>query len=589
MRGLTALSRAGALAGLLALLGALPWLSGRSPEYTVLRARYADREATPEALASVRAELGLARGPLATTTEWWGGVVRGDLGRSWISGAEVGPGVLDALAVSLTLMAWAAVVALVVAALLVAPAVRRGLRGRASAGSGAGAAALTALPEFLLALLLLVVGAVWLGWFPPYGWSGLSSVVLPALALGVPAGGLLGRVTAESVTAVFAERWLRTWRAADWTDRETTLAVLRRALPSVLPQAGLVVVGLTGGAVAVEEVFAVPGLGRATLGAASAQDLPALQAGVLALLGLAVLVGLLAAAARRALLGPALRAGVLQVPAPVVVRRRGERALPLACAAALATVVLVGLLRDPYASDHARLAPPSWSLPLGADASGRDLLARVAHGAVTTVGTAVVVTACCLAVGLLVGLAPRLSVGPVEVANAAPPVVVGIVVASVSGPSLAGAAAAVLLVSWAPLAAHTAALVVESRAQPHVAVLPTLGVGRARVVWRHLLPTVAGPVARHAALRLPAVVLALAGLGFLGLGPARPSPEWGLLLADGAPYVERAPWAVGAPALALVLVGVLAVSGGAVVRRRDHDRGSPSDVNAFKSEIASVP
>jgi peptide/nickel transport system permease protein len=59
---------------------------------------------------------------------------------------------------------------------------------------------------------------------------------------------------------------------------------------------------------------------------------------------------------------------------------------------------------------------------------------------------------------------------------------------------------------------------------------------------------------------LPGVALALAALGFLGLGPQQPSPDWGLILAEGIGYVERAPWAVLAPASALVLASVLAVS-----------------------------
>ncbi|RIJ54017.1 ABC transporter permease, partial [Clavibacter lycopersici] len=104
-------SRAVAIAAVVALVGALPWLSGRSPEYTILRARYSDLEATPEALASVRAQLGLDRGPLAVSLDWLAGVVRGDLGTSWISGRPVLPGTLDALGVSLTLMAFAIAVA----------------------------------------------------------------------------------------------------------------------------------------------------------------------------------------------------------------------------------------------------------------------------------------------------------------------------------------------------------------------------------------------------------------------------------------------------------------------------------------------
>ncbi|GAB3258668.1 ABC transporter permease subunit [Alteromonas gracilis] len=561
-----ALSRVAAVTGLVTLVGLLPWLSSRDPAYTVLRARYADREATPEALASVRADLGLDGGPLGLLGDWLAGLLRGDLGTSWVSGTPVGPGMLEALGVSLLLTGAALVVAVMVAAAQVGTALRAGLRGRPAYGSGAVGAALTALPEFLLAVVLLLVGAVWLEWLPPYGWSGPANLVLPALALGLPAGGLLGRLLATAVTATFSERWVATWRLSGWTDRELSTAVLRRAAPSVTGQIALVVVGLTGGAVAVEEVFAVPGIGRATLGAASAQDLPALQAGLLLLLLLALAAGALATAARRLLLGRALTLGALPLPTPTVVVRRRDRLVPAASAALLLLVVAAGLLRDPFTSAHPRLAAPSLTLPFGADASGRDLLARVGHGALTTVGASVGVLAACLVIGLLVGCLPRASVGPVEVANATPPVLAGLIVAGVAGPSLLGAAVAVACVSWAPLAAHTAALVEEARAQPHVRILPALGIGPLAALVRHVLPAVVLPVVRHAALRLPGVVLALASLGFLGLGPNPPSPEWGLLLAEGAPYLERAPWTVLAPATALVLVAVLAVSTSALTR-----------------------
>ena len=222
-------------------------------------------------------------------------------------------------------------------------------------------------------------------------------------------------------------------------------------------------------------------------------------------------------------------------------------------------IVGAGLLRDPFTSAHARLAAPAWSLPFGADASGRDVLARVGHGAVGTLGTALVVVLVCLAVGIAVGLFPLAATGPLEVANAAPPILAGLVVAAVAGPSAHGAAVAVAAVSWAPLAAHAAALAQEARAQPYVQVLPVLGVGKARVMLRHNLPAVARPLLRHAMLRLPGIALALAALGFLGLGPQQPRPEWGLILAEGIGYVERAPWAVLAPASALVLAAVLAV------------------------------
>ncbi|WP_454294440.1 ABC transporter permease subunit [Salana multivorans] len=555
------LSRFLAIAAVVLLLGMLPWLTGNSAEYTVLRARYADLEATPEALAMVRAELGLDRGPFGVFGDWFSGLLRGDAGSSWISNRPVLPGMVEALGVSTTLMAFALGVALVVASLIAAPALRAGLKGRATRGSGVAAVALTALPEFLLASVLLIVGAVWLGWFHPYGWNGPEYAVLPALALGLPAGGLVGRLVGDAVTAVFAEEWITTWRLAGFGNRRITGAVLRRALPSVLSQIGLVMIGLTGGAVAVEQVFAIPGLGRATLGAAASQDIPALQIGILLLLGLAVAAGVVVAALRWVLLGPAPRLGSLPMPEPRLRFRRRQLLVPAISAVLLLAIIVAGLTRDPYASAFGRLETPRLgALPFGADASGRDLLARVGHGAVTTLGVAFCVVLLCLVIGLVLGCFPRAVTGPLEVTNAAPPIIAGLIVAAISGPSTWGAAIAVGLVSWAPLAAHTAALVTEARAQPHIALLPVLGVGKARVMLRHVLPAVIGPVTRHAMLRLPGIALALAALGFLGLGPHPPTPEWGLVLAEGIGYVERAPWTVLAPASALILASVLATS-----------------------------
>jgi peptide/nickel transport system permease protein len=172
----------------------------------------------------------------------------------------------------------------------------------------------------------------------------------------------------------------------------------------------------------------------------------------------------------------------------------------------------------------------------------------------------VVVAAVCLVLGLVIGLFPNVSAGPIEVTNAAPPILAGLIVVAITGPSAAGAAVAVAVVSWAPLASHTAALAAEVKAQPHVKIAPVLGVGRARVTFRYVLPGVVGPVFRHACLRLPGITLALATLGFLGLGPQPPASDWGLVLSEGLPYVERAPLVVLAPTAGLVVLSILAVS-----------------------------
>lgn len=563
-----ALSRAVTLLAVLVLVGLLPWLTDRDPALSILRARSGDQEATPEALAAIRAQLGLDQGQVSYLLHWFGGLLQGDAGTSWISGAPILPGMLKATGVSLTLMGCAILVVVPIVAAFCAPVVRSGLRGEPRRSSGAIAAAFTALPEFLLATLLLVVFAVWLGWFAPYGWTRWQDAVLPAIAMGIPAGGLLGRLFSDALAVTFSERWVATWSVAGFSQPKIVRAIIRRAMPGLLPQVGMVMIGLTGGAVAVEQVFSIPGLGRATLGAASAQDLPALQTGILILLLIAVTLGSLANLSSAALLGPALRTGALPVAMPDTAPSRRALIVPVLAFALLVALVLAGLSRDPFTSAHLRLEAPGLALPLGADGTGRDVLARVAHGAVSTISMAVITTFLALCIGLVAGTAPRLMAGPIEITKATPPVIAGLVVAALMGPSSGGAMIAVLAVGWAPLAAHVAALVTQARAQPHVQMAPLLGVGPLRLALRYILPAVFGPVLRHATLRLPGIALALAALGFLGLGARPPTPEWGLVLAEGMPYLERAPWAVFIPALALVLLAVLAVSLANLERRR---------------------
>ncbi|CAB4892345.1 ABC transporter permease subunit [Rhodococcoides fascians] len=569
----TTVSRLLSVAGVVLLVGMLPWLSDRDPALSILRARSAEQEATPEALTAIRNDLGLDAGPLRTFWNWLTGLASGNPGTSWNTGKPVLPGALEALSVSLTLMGFAMVVALVTAALVVLPSMRAGLRGTPKRTGGSVAAALTSLPEFLLASVLVVVGAVWLS-FPAYGWNGPEYAVLPALALGLPAGGLIGRLLADAVAVTFTEGWVITWTVAGFSRRQIAVAVLRRAVPGLASQVGLIMVAMTGGAVAVEKVFAIPGLGRSTLGDAQSQDLPALQIDILLLLAVSAALGIAAELLRRLLLGSALHEKAMPIPAGVFHPSPRRWIVPIAAASLLAVMVLVGLPRDGQVTTREKFARPSSEFPFGTDASGRDLLARVADGAVRSIGLSLAVTLAALFVGVLLGLIPRATRGLVEVTNAAPPVVTGILIAAIWGPSAGGAAVAVLIVTWAPLAAHTAALVDEARAQPYIAILPTLGAGNGRILFGSIVPGVLPAVFRHAMIRLPGVALALAALGFLGLGPQPPTADWGLILSDGVAAVERAPWVAAAPLASLIALAVLAVSVASATSGRVRTTGS---------------
>ncbi|MFJ8489937.1 ABC transporter permease subunit [Streptomyces sp. NPDC094038] len=558
-------------------IGLLPWLSRTDPALTVLKARSAERAPTPGTLRAVRDQLGLDDGPSAILGRWLGGLLRGDAGRSWVSDTEVLPAVVQALGVSLLLMAGALVVALATAAAVCARTLWLGSRRRLGSRGpgGTGSAVLAALPEFLVASVLASVVGVQLGWLPALGWYGPRWMILPALALGLPAGAVLGRLLDDLLPAAFAEPWALAAAARGVAPASIARQALRRCAPGLLPNLGLFAVGLTGGSVAVEQIFDIPGLGRLTLRAALAQDLPVLQTGTLALVALAAVAALASRLGVRRLTGPALRDGALHSlhrptpPAP--------RVVPLGHGLLLAAVAL-GLPRDPLALDTtARLQAPSWAHPFGTDALGRDVLARVAHGALTTLGTALAVSAAALLTGVLLGLLPRLSGPLVDTVNAVPPVLAALLVTGVAGGGAWTPAVAVAVVAWSPLAVHTSALLRQERATLHLTATRALGAGRGYLLRHELLPAVLPPVVRHALLRLPGIALGLAALGFLGLGAQPPSPEWGLLLAENQPYAERAPWAVLAPAAVLALLGALAVTaaGGIRLPRRKRTPAPP--------------
>lgn len=566
----TVLARLGALVALLTVVGLLPWLSRSDPALTVLRAKSAEQEATPEALDAIRADLGLDAGPLALLGRWAAGLLRGDLGTSWVSSRPVGPSILSGLATSLTLMACALAVALVLAAALCAPTLVRGARGTMREGRPGGAigAILVACPEFLLATVGLIVVGVWLGWLPTSGWSRPEHLVLPAIALGIPAGAMIGRLVGDALPAAFDERWVSLWRSAGVTEGRIARGVLRRALPAVVPQLGMVVVALTGGAVAVETIFAVPGIGRTALGAAKSQDLPLLQGCVLALMCLGLAAGAVGHLARHVMLGTGMRDAALSPPPPSRgPAGRGQYVVPAVLAAVLLAAIVWGLWRDPLTvAVGDKLLSPSWAHPLGTDALGRDVLARLGHGAANTVGAAIAVGAFGFVLSLALGFVPRAASGVADVANAVPAVLAGVLVAAALGPGTAGAAIAVAVVSWPNLTAHAAALTQEARAASYLTAQRAMGASAGWIGLRHVLPEVAGPLARHAVLRLPGIALAIASLGFLGLGTQPPTPEWGLLLEESRAYVEVAPAAALAPAVAIGLLAALTVSSANVTR-----------------------
>jgi peptide/nickel transport system permease protein len=253
--------------------------------------------ASDEAVAAMRTQFGLDRPLVVQYLDWMRGLVTFDLGTSYVSRAPIAPQVADRLQVTLWLVATATVIAALIAIPL---GVLAAVRHRRPSGLAISALSQVgvAVPAFLAGILLITVFAVQLGWLPANGWTPpivdpvmfLSQLVLPALSLGVVQGAVLTRYVRSSVLDVQREDYLRTARAKGLSPMTAIRRHgLRNAAIPVVTVLALQLATLLVGAVVVERVFVLPGLGSLLLDAVSQRDLRIVQ-DVVMLLVVAVLV-----------------------------------------------------------------------------------------------------------------------------------------------------------------------------------------------------------------------------------------------------------------------------------------------------------
>ncbi|MCF7506014.1 ABC transporter permease subunit [Vibrio sp. L3-7] len=551
-------SRIASLIVVVILVGLMPDIAGIDPSQSILRARAGQQHLlTPEALAAVRADLQLDRSASERLIDWIGSAFSGDLGKSWIDGSSVALGIQKTASTSLFLMSSALVMTFVLCGAGLLATLRSWKKGKLGQSYSSLSTVLISLPEYVVASVLILVFSIWLGWLPPYGWQGWQDIWLPSLALALPASGLFSRLLRDSLQRVLNEPWVITWLSANVHSNQIIRFALKRALSSLIPQIAMIVIGLTGGAVAVELIFSIPGIGRMILGAAKAQDLPMLQGGLLVLLLFSIAVSSMSLFIQQLILGHSLKSGKLisSHSSFRFTQSRTKRAVAFSIFSFLIAIVVWAAFRDPYTSQFARLADPSWQAPLGADGIGRDLLARIGSGMVSTFQAGILATFLSLVTGIIMGFNTRFSQGLIEITKGIPYIIAGLLVAGLTGMNPNSALIAIVLVSWAPLAAHCSSLIVEAKAQPYTHLAPLWGTSKLRIFRFYLLPYVLPPLLRHAMLRLPVITLSLTSLSFIGLGAKPPAPEWGLMIAENLPYIERAPLAVMGPIVGLILLG----------------------------------
>jgi ABC-type dipeptide/oligopeptide/nickel transport system permease subunit len=247
----------------------------------------------------------------------------------------------------------------------------------------------------------------------------------------------------------------------------------------------------------------------------------------------------------------------------LLLRHRGFQ-VGAACAVLVAVVTLIGPLvtGDPDVPDYRdQLAAPGAAHLLGTDGAGRDVLARTVSAAGTSLGAALLVftltTVLGLAVGVLAGLAGGLVDTVlnriVDVLLGLPALIITLAIVGALGPGFGNLVLAMSISGWAGLAKLARAHTLGSANRPDVVAARMAGAGTLRVAAGHILPGATTQVLIAATLNIGEIVLALAGLSFLGLGAQPPAAEWGAMLAESRESLAVAPWLLIGPGLGLVL------------------------------------
>lgn len=209
----------------------------------------------------------------------------------------------------------------------------------------------------------------------------------------------------------------------------------------------------------------------------------------------------------------------------------------------------------------ARLQPPSLAHPMGTDQFGRDVLTRVLYGARISLLVGFVSITIAMLVGTAVGAIAAYAGGLVDdilmrfidILMSVPGVVLALAIVAVLEPGLVNIIIALSVIRVSQFARVTRGSVLVVMKQEYISACHVIGVGATRIVLRHILPNILGPIIVLATVRFGNAILAEATLSFLGVGIQPPGASWGVLIADGNESLFIAPWISLFPGLALLL------------------------------------
>ena len=231
-------------------------------------------------------------------------------------------------------------------------------------------------------------------------------------------------------------------------------------------------------------------------------------------------------------------------------------------------LILIGLFApwltpyDPYEQNLGNaLMPPGGEHLLGTDRYGRDMLSRVIMGARSSIFSAVLLVLIITIAGSIVGIICGYHGGKLDsilmrtsdVFLAFPGMVFAIAAAGAFRGGILSAVAALALITWPKYARIARSQVLSIKGRSYIEASKLAGSGVLKIIWKHIIPNIAGPVIVTAVLDIGTMMMEIAGLSFLGLGATPPTAEWGSMMSNGRSMLPTSPWVILAPGFAIFI------------------------------------
>lgn len=454
-----------------------------------------------------------------------------------------------------------------------------------------------AIPNFVVATVLVYFFAYQWGWVSVGFWEGLPTAILPAMTLAGYPTAFVSRLTRSSMLEVLQQDYIRTAAAKGLRERTVVyIHALRNALIPVVTYMGPLIAGILTGSFVIEKVFGVPGLGTFFVTSITNRDYTTIMgvtifySALLIFLNLAVDVCL-------GLIDPRIRmgaGGMIEVrfaetapdeftPLSPEERMGMEFTRPslsywgdawgrlrrdrLALAGGVILLILVLAVAGPWFSPWSYEAqdfmesnePPSLAHWFGTDMFGRDLFVRVLYGARISLAVGFMASFISLFIGVLYGGVSGLAGGRldnlmmrvVDVIYSVPMMIYVILLMVVVGPGLRSIFITLGVSYWAPMARIVRAEVMRLKNEEFVLAASALGASNRRILLRHLLPNAMGPILVTLTFSIPGAIFTEAFLSFVGLGVSAPMASWGVLCSDAMSSLSVYPWQLFFPAAAI--------------------------------------